>query len=135
MTSREAYIALNMIDGVGPIRVRALLDQFGTPEAILSAPRAELMRVEGVGEEVARNITGWRETIKLDEELNLSPYGGRGARLGLLKKAMERKLGEKLPESLELFAVLEKANDGALISHPHTTDTIFFSTASQVTQV
>ena len=69
MTSREAYIALNMIDGVGPIRVRALLDQFGTPEAILSASRAELMRVEGVGEEVTRNITGWHETIKLDEEL------------------------------------------------------------------
>ena len=34
MTSREAYIALNMVDGVGPVRLRALLDQFGTPEAI-----------------------------------------------------------------------------------------------------
>ena len=49
MTSREAYIALNMVDGVGPIRVRALLDRFGEPQAILSATRAELMEVEGVG--------------------------------------------------------------------------------------
>jgi DNA processing protein len=69
MTSREAYIALNMIDGVGPIRVRALLDQFGSAEAILSTPRNELMRVEGVGDEVARNITSWRERVDLDAEL------------------------------------------------------------------
>lgn len=69
MTSREAYIALNMIDGVGPIRLRALREQFGTPEAILAAPRPELMRVEGVGEDVARNVVSWREQIDLDAEL------------------------------------------------------------------
>lgn len=69
MTSREAYIALNMIDGVGPIRVRALLERFGTPEAILSATRGELVQVEGVGEEVARCITSWRECVDLDAEL------------------------------------------------------------------
>lgn len=69
MTSREAYIALNMIDEVGPVRVRALLDRFGSPEAILGASRQELMQVSGVGEEVARNITGWREAVDLDAEL------------------------------------------------------------------
>jgi DNA processing protein len=69
MTSREAYIALNMVDGVGPVRVRALLDRFGAPEAILSAPRDGLMRVEGVGEEVARSIAGWRGPVDLDAEL------------------------------------------------------------------
>jgi DNA processing protein len=69
MTPREAYIALNMIDEIGPVRVRALLERFGTPEAILSAPRGELMRVEGVGEEVARNVAHWREHVDLDAEL------------------------------------------------------------------
>jgi len=69
VTSREAYIALNMVDGVGPIRVRALLERFGEPQAILSASRGELMRVDGVGEEVARCITSWRESIDLDAEL------------------------------------------------------------------
>jgi len=70
MTSREAYIALNMVDGVGPVRVRALLERFGTPEAILSAPRAELMQVEGVGEEVARCLTTWHESVDLGAELS-----------------------------------------------------------------
>ncbi len=70
MTSREAYIALNMIDEVGPVRVRALLDRFGTPEAILDASRQDLMQVQGVGDEVARNVTGWREAIDLASELD-----------------------------------------------------------------
>ncbi|HTS17236.1 MAG TPA: DNA-processing protein DprA [Verrucomicrobiae bacterium] len=69
MISREAYIALNMVDGVGPIRVRALLERFREPQAILSATKSELMQVEGVGEEVARSITGWREKVDLDAEL------------------------------------------------------------------
>jgi DNA processing protein len=69
MTSREAYIALNMVDGVGPIRVRALRDRFNEPQAILAASKTELMQVEGVGEEVARSITGWREKVDLEAEL------------------------------------------------------------------
>jgi DNA processing protein len=69
MTSREAYIALNMVDGVGPIRVRALLDRFQEPQAILVATKADLMQVEGVGEEVASNIRGWTEKVDLDGEL------------------------------------------------------------------
>ncbi len=69
MTSREAYIALNMVDGVGPIRVRALLDRFNEPQAILSATKADLMQVEGVGDEVARSIISWREKVDLDGEL------------------------------------------------------------------
>ena len=69
MTSREAYIALNMIDGIGPVRVRALLERFGEPQAILSAPKNELLQVERVGEEVARNLASWREQIDLDAEM------------------------------------------------------------------
>jgi DNA processing protein len=69
MTSREAYIALNMVDGVGPIRVRALRDRFGEPQAVLAASKTELMQVEGVGEEVARSITSWREKVDLDAEV------------------------------------------------------------------
>ena len=37
MTPREAYLALNLLPRIGPIRVRRLLDHFGTPQAILGA--------------------------------------------------------------------------------------------------
>ena len=69
MTPREAYIALNMIDGVGPVRVRALLDQFGQPENIFAASRSELQQVNGVGADTASNIVDWRTGIDLDAEL------------------------------------------------------------------
>jgi DNA processing protein len=69
MTSKEAYIVLNMLDEVGPVRVRRLLDAFGEPAAILAAGRTDLMRVEGIGEEVARSITTWREQADLEAEL------------------------------------------------------------------
>ncbi len=77
MNSREAYIALNMIDGVGPIRMRALLDVFKEPQAILQAPVSQLMRAEGVGEGVARNIVDWKTSVDLDAEL------GRIEKLGV----------------------------------------------------
>jgi DNA processing protein len=76
VTAREAYIALNMVDGVGPVRLRALLDKFGTPDAILGAKREDLKCVEGVGEEVARSIAGWREQVDLDAELARIEPGG-----------------------------------------------------------
>jgi DNA processing protein len=69
MTPREAYIILNMLDEVGPVRVRRLLDAFGEPQAILEASREELMRVDGVGAEVSRSITEWRQQVDLDAEL------------------------------------------------------------------
>jgi DNA processing protein len=69
MIPRDAYIALNMIDEVGPVRVRALLEALGSPEAILATSTTDLKRVEGVGEGVARNIAHWREHVDLDAEL------------------------------------------------------------------
>jgi DNA processing protein len=58
-----------MIDGIGPVRVRALLDRFLKPEAILEAPKSELRQVDGVGEETANNIVNWRSAVDLDAEL------------------------------------------------------------------
>ena len=69
MTSREAYITLNMVPNVGPVRVRALLEAFGEPQAILAARRDELMRVENIGAEFAQSIVNWRQHADLDAEL------------------------------------------------------------------
>ena len=40
VNSKEAFIALNMIDHVGPVRVRQLLDAFGTPHSALRIPHS-----------------------------------------------------------------------------------------------
>jgi len=67
--TREAYIALNLLPGIGPARVRALLEHFPTPADILSARPADLARAKGVGSETATTIATWRDSIDLDAEL------------------------------------------------------------------
>src|SRR5258708_30788430 len=69
MDSREALVALNLIEHVGPVRVRQLLECFGEAPAILKASRQQLLRVHGIGEETAQAIASWEKTIDLDGEL------------------------------------------------------------------
>lgn len=68
MDTTEAYLALNLLPKVGPVRVRRLLEQFGSPERVLSAPVRELVRVPGIGSEMAGQIASWEERIDLPEE-------------------------------------------------------------------
>lgn len=69
MDSREALIALNMIDGVGPVRVRQLLGHFAEAPDILRASRTELERVHGIGPEIASSIVDWEKKVDLKGEL------------------------------------------------------------------
>jgi DNA processing protein len=69
MDSREALIALNLIEGIGPVRVRSLLEHFGDAPKILSASRFELLRVRNIGEDIAANIVHWEKSVDLAGEL------------------------------------------------------------------
>lgn len=76
LTATEAYLALNLLPNIGPIRVRRLLEQFQTPQAILSAPVRDLLLVPGIGEEMAAHIADWENRIDLPEEkCRLSDHG------------------------------------------------------------
>jgi DNA processing protein len=67
--SREALVALNMIEHVGPIRLRQLLEVFGDPTAILKASKGQLLKVHGIGEDTATAISNWQTTVDLAAEL------------------------------------------------------------------
>jgi len=69
MEAREALIALNLIEHVGPVRVRQLLEYFGDAPAILAASRQQLLQVRGIGEECAEAIASWEKTVDLAAEL------------------------------------------------------------------
>src|SRR5205807_6244132 len=69
MNSTEACIALNMLPTMGPVRLRKLLEVFGSPEQILSAKRDQLRKVDGVGNEVADQIANWESVVDLQAEL------------------------------------------------------------------
>ena len=69
MDAREAFIALNMVEGVGPVRARSLLEYFGDAPKILAAPKSQLLRVRNIGADTAENISGWEKSIDLAGEL------------------------------------------------------------------
>ena len=56
MTDAEAYIALNMVPKIGPIRVRRLLEAIGSPVGVLSANKDSLLSVQGIGPDTAESI-------------------------------------------------------------------------------
>ncbi|MEO5721146.1 MAG: DNA-processing protein DprA [Chthoniobacterales bacterium] len=69
MTSTEACIALNMLPKMGPVRLRNLLQVFGSPEQILTARGPALRAVQGIGAEVVEQILKWEEMVDLPAEL------------------------------------------------------------------
>lgn len=78
MNEREALVALNMIEKVGPIRVRHLLEAFGDAASVLKAPSSRLTRVQGIGEDVAGFISRWEDKVDLAVELKrIEEYGCR----------------------------------------------------------
>jgi DNA processing protein len=77
MTRGEAYLALNSVRLIGPVRVRKLLEVFDSPEAILVASPSKLAAVAGVGQAVAECIRDWEKNWSLADELK------RVAELGL----------------------------------------------------
>src|SRR4030095_16278090 len=70
MNATEASIALNMLPTVGPVRLRKLLEVIRQPQQILSAKRNELRKVEGIGSEVADQISNWESIVDLGAELD-----------------------------------------------------------------
>jgi DNA processing protein len=69
MDSREALVALNLIENVGPVRARLLLEHFGEAPKILAASKSQLLRVRNIGEETAEAISQWEKNIDLSGEL------------------------------------------------------------------
>lgn len=78
MDPKEALIALNMVDHVGPVRLRQLLAHFGDAPSILRASRSQLLRVNGIGEDTAEAIAGWEKAVDLGAELRrIEQFGCR----------------------------------------------------------
>ena len=62
-------MVLNLLEGIGPVRVRQLLECFGDAANVLQANRSALVRVKGIGDDLARTIVQWQSTTDLAAEL------------------------------------------------------------------
>jgi DNA processing protein len=78
MNSTEACITLNMLRLMGPVRLRKLLEVFGSSENVLAAKRDQLRQVEGIGRDVADEIVNWESKVDLPAELKrVQEFGAR----------------------------------------------------------
>lgn len=68
LTNRQRLLLLNMASGVGPTRLRRLLEAFGTLERVCSAAAEQLQCVAGIGPLVAARIAETCRNERLMEQ-------------------------------------------------------------------
>lgn len=76
MNERHAYVALNMMEKVGPVGVRALTEVLGSAGLIFDADKTDLMKADGVGPEVASAIISQRDKVDWEGELDRAEKAG-----------------------------------------------------------
>ena len=78
LTPLEALVTLNLIPGLGSMRIQALLEFFGSAELVLSAPENMLAMVPRIGPRLARAIADWQNCTNARAELQCAAdYGVR----------------------------------------------------------
>lgn len=76
LTPREALITLNLIPGLGSMRIQALLEHFGSADLALAAPAQMLAQVPRLGEKLARAVADWRHCTQVHAELECAERAG-----------------------------------------------------------
>ncbi len=77
MEEREFLVILNLVRGLGTVRIRNLVRHFGTAAEVFRQEPSALARVEGIGRRLARSIRDWEE-LEYREEFRLIDKLGLG---------------------------------------------------------
>ena len=73
---QRALVALSLVPGVGPGRLRAILAAFGSGQAALAASAGALAAVPGVGRQTARAIAAFDDFDEADRQLDQAARAG-----------------------------------------------------------
>ena len=76
LTPREALITLNLIPGLGSIRIQSLLEHFGSAELALAAPVNMLQQVPRIGAAQAAAIADWQSCTNVHAEMDAAQQMG-----------------------------------------------------------
>lgn len=75
-TPQESLVVLNLIPGLGSVRIQSLLEFFGSAELVLAAPSHLLAQVPRIGERLAAAIADWRNCTDAGRELEYARRAG-----------------------------------------------------------
>lgn len=76
LTPQEALITLNLIPGLGSMRIQALLEFFGSAELALHAPESMLVQVPRISGKTAAAIADWRNCTNARAEIDCAARHG-----------------------------------------------------------
>jgi len=80
VTPLESLIILNALPNLGSVKIRLLIEKFGSPDGVLTAPEPEITRMPGIGAQIARDIVQWR-THMADPAKELEAAAAAGLQL------------------------------------------------------
>src|SRR5687767_5343427 len=63
-------VALTLVPNIGDVHAKALVNIYGTAEAIFSAPKSQLEKIEGIGSVRARSIKAFQDFDTCTDELH-----------------------------------------------------------------
>lgn len=110
MDFREAWVALNLIEGVGPVRARSLLEHFGEAPKVLAASKSELLRVRNIGDDVVEHEPQFAAFFFADEPFCESKRkvtsSAESARFHIIGSAINPR--KDLPKSSSFLSKLER---------------------------
>ena len=79
--SLRDWLTLTMTPGLGPIRLRRLLDAAGSPAEAVRAPSSLLMRIEGFGPKLAADVAAGLKSVVPDVDAELRKAESLGVAL------------------------------------------------------
>ena len=69
MDEKSALIGLNMVPGLGSVRIKRLITRFGSAKNVFKGTPNELKTVDGIGPEITRSIIYFDEIYSVEAEL------------------------------------------------------------------
>lgn len=76
MTEREALIAFNRVQGLGPVTARQIIEALGSLVAVFETSAERLMEIPGIGSERALLLTRELKEVSAEEELERAAKTG-----------------------------------------------------------
>jgi len=70
MTEKEQLVILNLVRGLGPVRIKKLIETFGSAGKVLSQSPSSLQRVPGIGPALSSVVSDWKN-LEYKEEFRL----------------------------------------------------------------
>jgi len=72
----RAWVALNAVHGLGPVKIKRLLDQYGTAEAVFKELTGDLARLAGIPDEAIAEIRSGATMSLADEQIRMAQACG-----------------------------------------------------------